>query len=194
VEALRAYLCVQGGIQAKIVLGSRSALEPLRAGDLLPCPTGSIHGRYARPNLVWNREPATLHVLDGPQAEWFDRPAFFGQEFTIRPASNRMGLRLSGTPLAMAERELVSEPVSPGAVQVTKDGQCIILGVDGQTIGGYPKIAHVIKADLDKLGQLRTGDSVRFVKVTLEEAALLYHRKQAELQEWVTRLRVTLGR
>src|SRR5579871_4856253 len=45
VEALRAYLCVQGGIQAKIVLGSRSALEPLRAGDLLPCPTGSIAER-----------------------------------------------------------------------------------------------------------------------------------------------------
>jgi allophanate hydrolase subunit 2 len=88
---------------------------------------------------------------------------------------------------------MVSEPVGPGAVQVTRDGQCIILGVDGQTIGGYPKIAHVIRADLDRLGQLRPGQIIRFVPVSLEEAAKLYRKQQAELSAWIMRLRVTLA-
>jgi allophanate hydrolase subunit 2 len=78
-------------------------------------------------------------------------------------------------------------------VQVTRDGQCIVLGVDGQTIGGYPKIAHVISADLDKLGQLRPGDPVRFVRSSLAEAETAYHGKQVEIHEWLMRLRVTLG-
>src|SRR5207245_3761721 len=99
-----------------------------------------------------------------------------------------MGLRLEAEPLTVPDRELVSEPVCPGTVQVTRDGQCIILGVDGQTIGGYPKIAQVITADLDKLAQLRPGDSVRFRRVSLEEAEAAYRHKQAELHEWHTRL------
>jgi antagonist of KipI len=84
---------------------------------------------------------------------------------------------------------LVSEPVCPGSVQVTRDGQCIVLGIDGQTIGGYPKIAQVISADLDKLAQWRPGETIRFQHVSRETAETLYHAKQAELREWVTRLR-----
>src|SRR5207247_8459313 len=118
-----------------------------------------------------NREPRLLRVLDGPQATWFDPATFYPQEFTITPASNRMGLRLHGEPLRLPEQELLSEAVCPGTVQVTRDGQCIVLGVDGQTIGGYPKIAQVIHADLDKLGQLRPGERIRFRLVHLAEAA-----------------------
>jgi antagonist of KipI len=103
-----------------------------------------------------------------------------------------MGLRLHGPALSVPARELVSEPVCPGSVQVTRDGQCIILGVDGQTIGGYPKIAQVITADLDKLGQLRPGECLRFAPVNLQEAERIYRQKQAELHEWLTRLRTTL--
>ena len=103
-----------------------------------------------------------------------------------------MGLRLQGEPLPVPGREMVSEPVCPGTVQVTRNGQCIILGVDGQTIGGYPKIAQVIAADLDKLGQLRPGEQIDFVRVSLEEAEAMNHDKQAELHEWRTRLRIAL--
>ena len=88
---------------------------------------------------------------------------------------------------------MVSEPVCPGAVQVTRDGQCIILGVDGQTIGGYPKIAHVISADLDKIGQLRPTQRLRFVPVSLEEAEVAFREHQADLHEWVTRSQVMAG-
>src|SRR5207247_11457919 len=107
--------------------------------------------------------------LEGPQAAWFHADDFYDQQFTVTPASNRMGLRLQGEPLPFPTRELVSEPVCPGAVQVTRDGQCIVLGVDGQTIGGYPKIAQVINADLDKLGQLRQGERIRLLRVYMEE-------------------------
>src|SRR5262249_39597981 len=104
-------------------------------------------------------------------------------------ASNRMGMRLEGAPLSIPERELTSEPVCPGSVQVIRDGQCIIIGVDGQTIGGYPKIAQVIAADLDKLGQLRPEDRICFQSVTLAEAERLRRRKKEELNEWLMRLR-----
>jgi biotin-dependent carboxylase-like uncharacterized protein len=192
-EGLRAYLCVRGGLQELLVLGSRSALKPLRIGDAVHCQPGRIHGRFLRPNWTWNREPRTLRVVDGPQAGWFRGEEFYHQEFTITPACDRIGLRLRGAPLTMPARELVSEPVCPGAVQVTGDGQCILLGVDGQTIGGYPKIAQVIGADLDKLGQLRPGDSIHFVRLNLEEAEAIFRHKQAELHEWLTRLQVTRG-
>lgn len=108
----------------------------------------------------------------------------------MSPASNRMGLRLKGTPLARRPGELASEAVAPGAVQVTNDGLPVVLGVDGQTIGGYPKVAHVVRADLDSLGQLRPGDRVRFVGVTPAGAAAAAQERAAFLHEWFTRLRI----
>jgi len=76
---------------------------------------------------------------------------------------------------------------------VTRNGQCIILGMDAQTIGGYPKIAQVISADLDKLGQLRSGDRIDFQQVSLQEAGTRYRQKQAEMMEWLDRLWTTSG-
>jgi antagonist of KipI len=131
-----------------------------------------------------------LRALDGPQRDWFADDAFFTQTYEVTPASNRMGLRLKGKPLARRSGELVSEAVAPGAVQVTNDGQPVVLGVDGQTIGGYPKIAHVIRADLDRLAQLRPGDRLQFVRVSLDEAAVAAQERTAFLKEWLTRLRI----
>src|SRR5262249_21312753 len=143
-QGMRAYFCVAGGLQTPLVLGSRCGFEPLGAGARLPCRGGRIHGRRVRVGQAWIRpdEAALLHVLEGPQASWFNAGEFYGPPFVVTPASNRMGLRLHGRPLTMPDRELISEPVCPGTVQVTRDGQCIVLGVDGQTIGGYPKIAQ----------------------------------------------------
>jgi 5-oxoprolinase (ATP-hydrolysing) subunit C len=196
-SGMRAYLCVRGGLQTPTILGSRSSLEPLRAEAELPCQTAVTHIRHFHHDFAWNAEPRLLRVVDGGQADWFRADEFYRQAFTVTPASNRMGLRLSGLYLSPPEtgeegggaRELVSEPVCPGSVQVTRDGQCIVLGVDGQTIGGYPKIAQVVSADLDKLAQLRPGESIRFERVTLETAEALYRAKQIELREWLTRLR-----
>ena len=84
-----------------------------------------------------------------------------------------MGLRLEGDPVTVNSHPVrLSTPVAPGAVQVA-GGQLIVLGVACGTMGGYPHVAHVISADLDRLGQLKPGDVVAFRRVTLEEARLL---------------------
>lgn len=207
-RGMRAYLCVRGGIPVQPVLGSYCALQPVEAEADLPCMPASIGARFVLIppdrgpcglDAGLGNQPITVRAVAGPQASWFAEEEVYSPAegsspagFVVTPASNRMGLRLEGKPLRLPERELVSEPVCPGAVQVTRDGQCIVLGVDGQTIGGYPKIAQVIQADLDRLGQLRPGDRIRFIRVSLEEAEAIYHQKQAVLNNWVTRLRASL--
>lgn len=211
---MRAYLCVRGGFDGKVILGSRSALEPLRAGDEFNCTSNRMASRFVplpsppsfSPELATPVDGSlnggarsdeavhVLRVLAGTQADWFQLDDFYAGEFSVTPKSNRMGLRLDGKtlrPVSGMVPEMVSEPVCPGAVQVTRDGQCIILGIDGQTIGGYPKIGHVISADLDVLGQLRGGERLRFVRVSLEEAEELYGRRQEKLGDWLMRLGVT---
>jgi biotin-dependent carboxylase-like uncharacterized protein len=190
-EGVRGYLCVPGGFDAPVVLGSRSGLEPVAVNDLLPCresalsarrlPFATTSGAVAAPNAI--------RVIDGPQRDWFTSD-FTTVEYTVTPTCNRMGLRLAGPLLARRPGELLSEPVAPGAVQVTNDGQLVVLGVDGQTIGGYPKVAHIIRADLDRLGQLRPGAVVRFQRVDVAGAAVADRQRSADLDNWLMRLRV----
>lgn len=194
----RAYLCVPGGFQVPTILGSASALDVVQRGDTLLCKASHLHSRYIErdPDLdQWHGGfdvCTTLRYLPGPQFDWFDNAEFSDQTYVVSPASNRMGLRLQGKPLTLPTREILSEPVCPGTVQVTKDGQCIVLGVDGQTIGGYPKIAQVIRADLDALGQIRPGDSICFEQVDLNTATDLDRQRREALNEWTTRMRVSL--
>jgi 5-oxoprolinase (ATP-hydrolysing) subunit C len=193
-RGVRAYFCVRGGLGAPSVLGSESSLGPLATGQTLACEPGEIRSRFL-PATDAEEAVVTLRVIPGPQADWFEPEDVFRQTFEVTPASNRMGLRLRGEALtfrAGVAPEMVSEPVAPGAVQVTRDGQCIVLGVDGQTIGGYPKVAHVVAADLDRLGQLRPGEAVRFIRVRLDEATQLYRAHRAEIDAWIMRLQTTL--
>ncbi len=86
-----------------------------------------------------------------------------------------MGLRLEGPPIALPPHpDRVSMPVAPGAIQLA-GGQLIVLGVACGTMGGYPHVAHVASADLDRLGQARPGDLIRFRSITLDEARRLDH-------------------
>jgi biotin-dependent carboxylase-like uncharacterized protein len=196
-ERMRAYFCVRGGLQVPLVLGSLSSFAPLQADTVLDCVPGRILGRGIVPDELQpipTEAPQVLHVLQGPQADWFRLDELVApHRFEVTPASNRMGLRLHGRPLTFPNREMTSEPVCPGAIQVTRDGQCIILGVDGQTIGGYPKVAQVASVDLDLLGQLRPGENVVFVLIGLDEARRLYLEQQRLLASWVSRLRIAEG-
>ncbi|GIW78488.1 MAG: urea amidolyase [Gemmatales bacterium] len=191
----RAYFCVRGGIPEQIILGSRTSFEPICAGQEWPCASGRLRGRFVP--LFEDDEPM-FRTLPGAQVDWFRLDDFYDQCFVVTPASNRMGIRLQGQSLRLAPPlrewpELDSEPVCPGTIQVTRDGQCVILGVDGQTIGGYAKIAHVIRADLDRIGQLRPGDRISFRPVDLQRAREAWSDRQARLQEMMTRLRLGGG-
>jgi biotin-dependent carboxylase-like uncharacterized protein len=186
----RGYFCVAGGFATATILGSHSALEPVKAGDELRCSASRSESRGLGFVSLPGRDGRTLRVLDGPQRDWFGGEALYESDYEVTPASNRMGIRLKGMALSRRAGELISEAVAPGAVQVTNDGLPVVLGVDGQTIGGYPKIAHVVRADLDALAQLRPGDRVRFVRVTPADADLAAKERATTLNEWLTRLRI----
>jgi antagonist of KipI len=187
----RCYLCIAGGIQAERFLGSASthllsglggfAGRGLRKGDVLQfgAPKQRIRRRRISSNVLERLKPRkSLRVTQGPQADWFSeetKRAFFEGTFRVSEDSDRLGLRLEGASLAPESlREMISEGVSLGAVQVTPSGQPIILFVEQQTAGGYPKIANVIGADLHSIGQLRPRDEIRFAMVSLEEARALW--------------------
>ena len=182
----RAYLAVPGGFALP------SVPAPLAAGDVLHCAESTLPGRSIPPFCDFNT-PALLRTLPGPQRDWFPDDSFFTRVWKVSGASDRMGVRLRGEPVPKRAGELASEPVAAGGVQITHDGRPVILGADGQTIGGYPKVAQVIRADLDRVGQLRPGETVRFAQVPAESAETANRERWGELRRWFTRLSVAGG-
>jgi biotin-dependent carboxylase-like uncharacterized protein len=190
----RGYLCVAGGFESREILGSCSGFEPVQSGDVIACRASRTESRSLpfHTSILEDttpQHPSPLRALSGPQRNWFVGESFFENDYVVTSASDRMGLRLKGKPLLRQPSELISEAVAPGAVQITNDGLPIVLGVDGQTIGGYPKIAHVIRADIDRLAQLRPGNTVRFVCVSTEEAENAARKRNTFLREWLVRLK-----
>jgi antagonist of KipI len=119
-----------------------------------------------------------LRVTSGPQSDWFPESAqkiFYESTYRVAEESNRMGIRLQGVAIPTASSgEMISEGVALGAIQVPEGGLPIILFVEQQTTGGYPKIANVISADFHSLGQLRPRDEIRFERVDWETARALF--------------------
>ena len=126
---------------------------------------------------------AAVRVTPGPQAHLFDDD-LYTTIYTASEESNRMGIRLKGPLLAAPSGGMISEGVALGAIQVPPDGQPIILFVEHQTSGGYPKPANVISADFWQLGQLRPRDQVRFERITMEGAVELAR----DQEEWLLKL------
>jgi antagonist of KipI len=209
----RCWLAISGGVDVPLVLDSRSTdlranfggIEgrALRDGDEVPLferpgsrtpATGEI-SPWAAPH-DWaspaKRNPV-LRFVRG--SDWFrfsnvTIQRFAGNEFAVSPDSDRMGVRLDGPELKREDNiDLVSEAVAPGTIQVPPNGKPILLLQDCQTIGGYPKISHMITLDLCIAAQLRSGDSVRFFEVSLSEA----HRLLLEREHDLERFRVGLS-
>jgi antagonist of KipI len=194
----RCYMCVQGGIAVTPFLGSASTHvliglggfegRPLRKGDLLEIGpgTGPFRNRTIAPRAAQQFSFRNmLRFTAGPQANWFPASslrAFCEGTYRVGEQSNRMGLRLEGPPAPQPSgRQMITEGVSLGAIQVPPSGVPIVLFVDQQTTGGYPKIGNVISADLHRLGQLRPRDEIRFEEVTLEAARSLLIEQETAL-------------
>jgi allophanate hydrolase subunit 2 len=126
---------------------------------------------------------ATARVVAGPHPDRFAGTAldgFLATEWTVRPDSDRMGIRLAGPEVPRPDaRELVSLPMTWGAVQVPSDGTPIVLLADHQTVGGYPVLAVVIRADRPVIGQLAPGDAVSFELVDVEAAQAIWREDRA---------------
>jgi KipI family sensor histidine kinase inhibitor len=177
---LRSYLAVDGGFDLPPVLGSRSAdllsglgPPPLGPGQRLPLgppPPGPRPPDTRLPEQTRLPVAGTitgLQVRLGPRADWFTPAAVTAlteATWQVTPASDRTGLRLSGPKLARASTaELPSEGVATGSLQISHDGQPILLLADHPVTGGYPVIAVVRAIDIGTAAQLRPGQSVRFV-------------------------------
>jgi biotin-dependent carboxylase-like uncharacterized protein len=169
---LRCYLAASGGVDVEPELGSRSrdvlseiGPAPLVAGDVVPLgvargtPTGedALAPSRAAPDLL-------VPLLLGPRDDWFDEPdRRLAATWTVTPDSNRVGLRLDGTPLRRTrEGELPSEGIITGAIQVPPNGLPVVFLADHPTTGGYPVIGVVSPSALPALAQARPGTRVRF--------------------------------
>lgn len=174
---LRTYLAVRGGLALPPVLGSRSwdtlgglGPAPVAAGAVLP--VGDPPAEHPHVDQAPTAPPPdptqtlTLRVTPGPRADWVDGSLLVGT-WTVSDRTDRVGTRLDGTALARAsayqDRELPSEPMVRGAVQVPPDGQPVVFGADHPVTGGYPVVAVVTDQDVDLLAQAQPGQRVRFV-------------------------------
>jgi biotin-dependent carboxylase-like uncharacterized protein len=173
----RAWLAVRGGLDAPLVLGSRSAwpLHP-RRGALIDGTWLPIGGRIVSPmrtgRLAGPRRTNVLRVLRGPDLS--SNPdalhLLCSDAYTLRPDASRMAFPLDGAavPLVMPARP--SSGTVTGAVQILPSGLPMLLMAERQTTGGYPVIAIVITADVSQAAQLAPGDRLRFVEVTHADA------------------------
>jgi antagonist of KipI len=203
----RSWLSISGGIDVEPVLGSRSTdlrasfggLEgrSLRDGDVLPLGPRPGSSPLATGISSWTaphdwvspaRLKPILRFIRGADWSRFNDVAiqrFTNQEFAVSPDSDRMGVRLEGPELKRTDkRDLISEAVAPGTIQVPPGGKPILLLGDCQTIGGYPKMAHVITADLGVAAQLRAGDHVHFAEVSLTEAHRILLEREREFERF----------
>src|SRR5581483_6612551 len=137
----------------------------LRAGDVLRIGEAAVRRPRRTPANPPQAPVGLLRVTAGPQADRFGGELYRGS-YVVLEESNRMGLRLRGSAIPSPAGSMLTEGVPLGAIQVPPDGQPIILFVEHQTTGGYPKPANVISADLSRVGQLRPRDEVRFELVT----------------------------
>ncbi|HEY4989932.1 MAG TPA: biotin-dependent carboxyltransferase family protein [Opitutaceae bacterium] len=185
----RAYLSISGGFDVDRVMGGRGTYlaaglggfkgRALRDGDVLRSIDSErqLVGHWKLDERLfprYSREP-NVRVIPGTHAADFGDTLFSGR-FGVTTRSNRMGIRLDGPKLLRETAgELVSTAVAPGTIQVPPDGDPIVLMADAQTLGGYPRVAHVASVDLPLLAQLAPGDGVRFARTTLAEAHALAH-------------------
>ncbi len=198
-RGMRAYLALAGGLVADRVLGSASTWAPgasqgvlgraLVAGDRIE---PQFRGDLAAGGRTW---PATLApnpaAADGP-IRFIPGPdlrhlppdvvaAFAATAWRAASAIDRMGIRLDGDPLP-AGREALSHPLVPGAIQVPGDGRPLVLLVDGPTIGGYPVMGVVTRAELARLAQVRPGDGLAFAAQEPGEARDAWREQRRHLE------------
>lgn len=207
----RTYLCVAGGIQCPDYLGAKSTFtlgqfgghngRALRAGDMLVLDAANANPTIVQNDLAESLKPSInntwqLRVIYGPHGspDFFtteDIETFFKSDWEVHYNSSRTGIRLigpkptwartSGGEAGMHPSNIHDNAYAFGTVDFTGD-MPVILGPDGPSLGGFVCPATVISADLWKLGQLRAGDKIRFVAVSIDDAVLIEKTQNADLK------------
>lgn len=184
----------------------------LQSGDLLPSGSPSdlsqrLIGKLSMENssapyqsVPWFaalspwEDVTTLRAIRGTEFERLDeasQESLFSTAFQVTSDSDRMGYRLSGPTLALAQTaEMISSAVCCGTIQAPPQGQPILLMADCATTGGYPKVAQIASVDLPKAAQLKPGDFFRLREISLAAAHNLYLRQEFDLRWLQTSLRL----
>ena len=180
-KGCRSYLAIRGKWQVGQWLSSTSA-APVLGKELTPdslihkSQTFEVHS--GDETSISTFKPlelttAVLRIMAGPEYRKIEAAHlkyFLTHKFTVSPQANRMGIRLNEKlPQYQPQTEVISSGIVTGTVQITNEGQPIILTADAQTTGGYPRIANIISADFDKTAQLRPGDPVQFELTSITE-------------------------
>jgi biotin-dependent carboxylase-like uncharacterized protein len=192
----RVYLAVAGGFVADDVLGSASTNlqaafggcdgRALQAGDVLEA-RGGVAGSMRTPSAFRPPAPSAwaLRACTGAEVGLLDEPglqALFDTNWHVDRRADRMGLRLDGPRLAVSsDGRMPSAPVFPGTIQCPEDGAPYILSVDAGTVGGYPRVAQIARADRHLLGQLRPGDHLRLLRREPDDAV---EELRAKIEYW----------
>lgn len=191
-EGIRGYLNFGKALDATYIADSyathtRSKIggfkgRTLQKGDIIPSKNEALNhdliGRTIDFETILTRTSNVIRVMAGPQFDKFSKEShemLSRDTYKVTESSDRMGYRLKGNQVPPIESaDIISEPVALGSIQVPNDGNPIILMNDKQTVGGYTKIATVIKADLPKVAQIKPGEEIKFEWVTVEEATEVY--------------------
>ena len=193
INSVYGYLSISGGFKLKEIKGSVSTLVRAKIGpnngnklkleDKIFFNKSKSEDKKKKIQLV-SDEDNNIRVMKGLQIDYFSKKSqkdFFSKEYKVTRLTDRMGMRLEGEKLEnTVNKNIKSEGITKGSIQIPGDGQPIILLSDHPTIGGYPKIANVISADYDKLVQKTPGTNIKFKLVNLvvaENAFQDYVRK-----------------
>ena len=183
INSVYGYFSILGGFKLNEVKGSVSTLVRAKIGpnkgDKLKSTDKIFFNRSSKKDKtkkiqVEFEQDNIIRVMQGLQIHYFSKKSqedFFSKEYKITKLTDRMGMRLEGVKLQnIINKNIKSEGITKGSIQVPGDGQPIILLSDHPTIGGYPKIANVITADYDKLVQKTPGTIIKFKLVNLAVA------------------------
>ena len=191
----RSYIAVSRGIDVQEVMGSKSTYvkgnvggfegRMLRAGDNIKIGIAGKNDFTSIKKLpiefipLYNKDNV-VRVVMGPQDDYFTDEGintFFDCEYQVTSEADRMGYRLSGPKVShITSADIISDGITMGSVQIPGDGAPIIMMADRQTTGGYTKIATIITPDINIVGQLKPGDSIRFKLIDIQEAHRIYRK------------------
>jgi len=193
IDSVYGYLSISEGFKLKEIKGSVSTLvrakigpnngEKLKSEDKIFFNKSSTKDKTKKIQFDFDKDN-TIRVMKGLQVDYFSKKSqedFFSKEYKVTRLTDRMGMRLEGEKIEnIVNKNIKSEGITKGSIQIPGDGQPIVLLSDHPTIGGYPKIANVISADYDKLVQKTPGTKIKFKLVNLivaEDAFQEYVRK-----------------
>ncbi len=200
-QTVSGFIAISGGVDAKPVMGSKSTYVRselggldgsfLKPGDCVKLRDNSVKLANEADKLLPSPPVEIVErvrVVLGPQEDFFEETTinqFLENYYTISKQSDRMGARLEGISLRHKKEkgsQIISDGVVPGAIQVPGNGLPIVLLNDGQTVGGYPKIATVISTDLHLIANSLPGTKFCFEAVSARDACIIARQAHEELE------------